>query len=228
MDSKFLKEALFSGMTSNAFKLGTVLAMGWFWVRRKGCSVLYRGNILNSIDLQNILGVFEPEAKEVQVPQYVQHEPNQVYFYLVRRVNSCGYCQWGLQAISRVSIDSEGGLSKPRPNGIVGLKADRTTDKKVGLVWGYYPIEQEIEPASFKIYTDDGSGGINYDNAVATIKYEGRGFYGWTSDELNEGKKSFAVRAVSEQGMKSSVSVTETEADYQAIEPPAVYSVKAQ
>jgi len=37
------REALFNGATAAAFKLGTVLTQGWFWVRRSGCAAVYRG-----------------------------------------------------------------------------------------------------------------------------------------------------------------------------------------
>jgi len=37
----WLREALFNGMTANAFKLGTTLSLGWFWLRIAGCSALY-------------------------------------------------------------------------------------------------------------------------------------------------------------------------------------------
>ena len=43
METKFLKAALFGGMTADAFKLGTVLSLGWFWLRTAGCHIIYRG-----------------------------------------------------------------------------------------------------------------------------------------------------------------------------------------
>jgi hypothetical protein len=227
MEIKFLKEALFSGMTSNAFKLGTVLSLGWFWMRRRGCIVLFRGETLSSIDVQNILGVFEPDTEEICPAVYLEHRANETYFYLVCRVNICGYCQWGVQAVARVTIDSEGGLLKAQPNGILGLNANRTEDRKVKLCWYYCPAEQEIEPVSFKVYADDGTGRIDYDNAVSVIKYKGRGFYSYTSDELSEGRKDFAVKAVSAEGIEGSVSIVEMEACLQAVESPIIYKAEA-
>jgi hypothetical protein len=187
-------------------------------MRGRGCTILFRGDALNSIDVQNILAVFEPDAGEVWPPGYVEHDANRTYFYLVRGINSCGYSEWGLQAIARVSIEAEGRLSKPRPNGVLGLKAERTADKKVRLNWYYCPIEQEAEPDSFNLFGDGGSGQTDYDNAIGTIRYEGKGFYSYTSDELSEGRKSFAVKAASKEGMEGSVSVVEIEADFHIIE----------
>ena len=54
VERDWLREALFNGMTANAFKLGTTLSLGWFWVRVAGCSVLYRGSSMGEIDFVNI------------------------------------------------------------------------------------------------------------------------------------------------------------------------------
>ena len=57
MELKFLREALYNGMTANAFKLGTVLTGGWFWMRIGGCSVLYRGPGMSEINFDDLLAV---------------------------------------------------------------------------------------------------------------------------------------------------------------------------
>ena len=71
METMWLKEVLFAGQTSNAFKLGTVLTLGWFWPRIAGCSVLYRGSSMETIEFENILAVTEADACQVLPPSYV-------------------------------------------------------------------------------------------------------------------------------------------------------------
>jgi hypothetical protein len=113
METRFLKDALFSGMTSNAYKLGTVLSLGWFWMRTAGCSTLYRGPSMEKVDFDNLLVVAELNADTISPPDYLPHDNGSTYFYIVRRVNGCGYQEHTLSAAVRVSLDTEGNLAEP-------------------------------------------------------------------------------------------------------------------
>ena len=73
MEERWLKEALFSGHTAKASKLGTVLTLGWFWVRVHGCTVLYRGVSMDEIDFSNVLAVTEIDSDQIQPPSYISH-----------------------------------------------------------------------------------------------------------------------------------------------------------
>ncbi len=89
MKNPFQKDALFSGMSSNAFKLGTILNLGWFWQRLSGCTLLYRcAEFLP--DGEHVIAVFDIETQQVSPPHYMTHQDNSAYYYLVRRANCCG------------------------------------------------------------------------------------------------------------------------------------------
>jgi hypothetical protein len=204
MDTGWLREALFAGMTSNAFKLGTVLTCGWFWPRVSGCSVLYRGNSMDTIDFTNVLTVAEADAPQISPPDYVQHNSSSAYFYVVRRANSCGDQEHTLSAAVRVLIDAEGNLAEPRPNKIFGLRGKQVDGDRVELVWYYCPLEHEQKPVCFKVYYDGGTGQIDYQNPVVTIPYAGRKFYSYQSSSLEQGRYLFCVRAEGTSGTESS------------------------
>lgn len=195
MDIRFLKNALFSGMTSNGFKLGTALTLGWFWMRVAGCSVLYRDSSMEMIDFDNILAVTTIDADEISPPAYVQHSSDTTYFYVVRRSNCCGDEEQTLAAAVKVSIKADGELAEPRPNSIYRIKAQQVDGSKVRLIWYYCPIEQQSAPVHFKVYYDNGAGQIDYENPIATICYTGRKFYSYQSESLAAGEYLFAVRA---------------------------------
>ena len=203
MESKWLKEALFSGMTANAFKLGTVLTLGWFWPRIAGCSVLYRGSSMEQIDFANILTVADADACLISPPSYVQHESSTTYFYVIRRANNCGDEEHTLAAAVKVSIDANGDLVQPQPNNIFGARAEQIAGNKVQLIWYYCPVEQESEPACFKVYVDDRTGQIDYENPIAIISYEGRKFYSYQSNTLDAGTYLFAIRAEDAVGVEN-------------------------
>jgi hypothetical protein len=195
MEIKWLRESLFGGQTSNAFKLSTVLTLGWFWPRVTGCSVLYRGKSMEAIDFANILTVAEADAGQISPPSYVQHSNGSTYFYVVRRVNNCGDQECTLSAAARVSICADGELAGPQPNNIFAVRARQVDGNKVELVWFYCPLEQQSAVVYFKVYYDGGTGQVDYENVIAAICYVGRRFYSYQSSSLNLGRYLFCIRA---------------------------------
>jgi len=203
VERQWLIEALFNGMTANAFKLGTALCGGWFWMRRFGCCALYRGPSMEQIDFANILTVAEQDAGSISPPDYLPHHSNSTYFYVVRRFNICGYQERTLAAAVKVAIDADGNLIEPKPNNIFVWRLDQVYGNKIQLIWFYCPLEQESKPESFRIYYDGGTGLVDYENPIATINYQGRKFYTYQSDALAAGRYLFAVRAEDAAGIEN-------------------------
>jgi hypothetical protein len=202
MEVRFLKEALFCGATGNASKFGTVLSLGWFWSQTAGCSILYRGDSIETIDFDNVLTVAAPDAKQIQPPGYLTHANNTTYFYVIRRANSCGDLEHTLAAAVKVSIDANGNLEQPKPNSIFEAKAEQLASNRVKLLWYYCPLDQNSEPECFNIYYDDGTGQIDYENPIATISYAGRKFYSFESNPLEAGRYLFAIRVKDAGGIE--------------------------
>jgi len=203
VERQWLVEALFDGMTANAFKLSTVLTGGWFWMRRSGCSALYRGPGMEQIDFANILAVAEQDAGSISPPDYIPHHNPSTYFYVVRRFNNCGYQERTLAAAVKVAIDANGNLVEPQPNNIFACRVDQVDGNKIQLIWFYCPLEQKSQPVYFKIYYDSGLGQIDYENPIATISYQGRKFYSYQSVALATGRYLFAIRAEDAAGIEN-------------------------
>jgi hypothetical protein len=202
LEKRWLRDALFNGMTANAFKLGTVLTSGWFWMREGGCTGLYRGCSMEQIDFDNILAVSEPNAEQISPPSFVPHQAGSIYYYVVRRFNNCGYQERTLLAATKVSIKSDGSLKESQPNKIFAVTSQQIDGSHIRLVWFYNPLEQKSPPESFKVYFDNASGQIDYENPLATIEYQGRKFYSYESSELSAGQYLFAVRAENTEGIQ--------------------------
>jgi hypothetical protein len=195
IERQWLREVLFNCVSANAFKLGTVLTAGWFWVRVSGCCALYRGADMDRVDFTNILAVAAQDAREIRPPGYLLHSSNSTYFYVVRRFNNCGYRECTLIAAVEVSINASGELAKPHPNNIFDSKATQTDGNKIHLVWFYCPLEQKSKPERFKIYWDGRTGQIDYENPIATINYQGRKYYDYETISPEAGRYLFAIRA---------------------------------
>ena len=193
MEAKFL-DSLYEGDSPNGARLGMGLTGGDFWPRAAGCSVLYRGPSMDLIDFTNILAVADFEASEISPSYYIPHDSSSTYFYVLRRINSCGDEEHTLAAAVKVSIDADGELSQLKPNNIFEAKAVQVEGNKVLLVWYYCPIEQQSPPVCFNVYYDSVSGQVNYENPIAAINYAGRRFYRYVTGILEAGIYLFALR----------------------------------
>ncbi len=194
MEDKFF-DSLYEGDSTNGFKLGMGLTGGDFWPRVSGCQNLYRGQSIESVDFNNILAVADISANSVSIPSYLEHESNEVYFYIIRRVNICGNEEHSLNASVKAVFDSEGDLVEPAPNRICCVKAEQIETDIIRLVWLYCSIEQENIVSHFNIYWNDGSGEIDYENPVGVIDYIGPRFYTYASEQLDGNKYKFCIRA---------------------------------
>ncbi len=203
IEISWLREALFNGMTANAFKLGTALSLGWFWARIAGCSALYRGYNMEEIDFANILAVAEQDDCEISPPGYISHISDSTYFYIVRRFNSCGYQEHTLAAAVKFSIEPNGEPTEPKPNKVFDSISESVDGGKIRLIWYYCTIEQKSKPVCFNVYYDNRTGQIDYQNPLAKIDYKGRNFYSFQSGTLEAGKYLFVIRASDAGGLEN-------------------------
>jgi len=192
MESKFLKDALFSGMTSNAFKLGTILSLGWFWLRTAGGHTVYRGQD-GVFDYDNIQAVMNVSASSVTIPG--QGLPaNTIWHYIRRQVSHCGL-ESEDSSPCIVQIDSAGDMIGNTPNPPLNLEIEQLADAKLKLRWRYTRVDEEIAPTGFKIYMDSGEG-FDFETPEDTVVYRHTPEYSWTSDELIDGQLcKFCVRS---------------------------------
>lgn len=202
-DRVWLTDALLSGMTAQAFKLGTALTRGWFWVRREDCAAIYRGPSPDAVDFGNILDVVEPHLQATTLPTYLSHEPGSKHCYVIRRFNSCGHQELTTAAAVMVSIGPDGKRIDPAPNAVLGLKAKRIDGNDIRLRWFYCPLDQGTAPEVFKVYGDGGTGRVDLETPLATVSYEGRRFYHYRANASADGRYLFVVRAQSASGTES-------------------------
>ncbi len=202
METLFYKEALFGGATSNAFKLGTALTAGWFWSRLKGCSILYRGPSIETVDFENMLTVGDADIEQLAAGSHLPHQSNMTYFYVLQRANGAGELEQTLSASVKVAFDAHGDLVALGPNPIFVVKARQVADSRAEIIWFYNPLEQQAEPVCFNVYTDDATGTIDCQNPLEQIEYRGRIHYRYLSDALLPGQYLFAIKTEDADGIE--------------------------
>lgn len=196
METRFLKDALFNGMTSNAFKLGTALTLGWFWTRVAGCHTVYRGQDGN-LDYDSVVAVMELDDNQVAIAN--QDLPADTIWHFIRRqVSDCGL-ESADSPVCVIAIDSTGDMRPEIPNPPLQLTVKQLVGGKLQLQWRYTKIGEEVTPTGFKIYMDSGSG-FDFNTPEATVSYGGAIFtFSWTSDALTHGQAyCFCVRSYRE------------------------------
>ena len=57
----------------------------------------------------------------------------------------------------------------------------------------------------FNIYSNNGSGAVDYNNPLAVVDYAGRGFYSYETGVLGNGNHLFCVRPVSSNGLEGGI-----------------------
>jgi hypothetical protein len=203
LEKFWLMDVIANGMTGNSFKLSTVLSMGWFWARNAGCSVLYRGVENDHVDFSDILNTAGPDADNISPPIFCTHEKEKSYYYVLRRFNKCGIPEQTNFASVKVSLESDGDIEAVRPNSIFKPQAEIIDGDKIQLSWLFNSLSQKSEPAAFRIYFDNGSGEIDFENPLAVIEYTGQETYRYQSPQLEAGTYLYAIKTADAEGLEN-------------------------
>jgi len=194
METKWLKDSLFNGFTSNGWKLGLVLSQGWFWYRIAGVMALYRGQA-DVFDYDVIVAVMNADASAVTISNQAL-PANSSWYYIRRHV-----CECGLESDDSptciVQINSSGEMIGNAPNPPVALTIEGFAGGLIKLKWRYTRINEDVAPTGFNIYMDSGSG-FDLDTPEDSVLYGqgGNGEFDWTSDALTNGQLyRFIVRS---------------------------------
>ena len=206
MDVKFLKNVVYKGRCSNAFKLGMIFASGKGWMKPAGCHVVYRGED-GVMDYSTIQAVMNVDAADVTIA--VQDLPAETSWHYVRRqVSDCGL-ESANSPICVVEIDAEGEMELPIPNSPSELKIAKAAGGKLLLTWRYIRINEAISPVGFNVYQDSGEG-FDYELPAATVRYTRASDYKWISPELTDGQLyKYVVRAFASAEEVNTVTVQE-------------------
>ena len=181
---------------------------------------------MDGVDFENVLAVAEPDANEISLPSYLSNEAGEVYFYVVRCANGRGDIERTLRTAVKIAIDGDGKLGKGRPNGVFGLRAEQGQDGQIEIAWIYNPMEQDGVPVEMRIYGDNGTGEIDYQNPVAVVKYKGRRIYRHKIETAENRRYRFAVRAANSEGNENgSTKIVEIETAGRSVEAIGIVGV---
>lgn len=163
-----------------------------------GCYRIYRGSgHIDNIDYEHPLTSVTHKGILKLSNQDSHHQPNINYFYAARKISATGKQEQGTMAIVELSLDQQGKQQQLKPNCIKDLRAQAVADGKIRLNWWYWSLGQKTQPDHFEVYSDNGTGTIDYQNPIAEIQYDGGYFYEYLSESYPDQKTyRFSVRSV--------------------------------
>jgi len=222
MEREWLRDALFGGMTGRGYRLGTVLSLSWFWYRVDGCCVLYGGRVRSGCDFSQIIGVANRQAELIGEADYIEHEPGSGYEFVIRRFSGAGEIEKTSGASVVMEFDEAGALREIGPNGVLICNALPVGSDSVEVLWYYCPLCQRVGPEVFNVYSDNGTGTVDYGEPIGSVDYRGKGLYRFPAVELSGGRYRFAVKGVDSEGVERGAG-REVEVDVgEAVEQEAV------
>jgi hypothetical protein len=202
METKFY-DSLHNGDSSNGVKLCMGITDGDFWSRPAGAQVLYKGQAIGEVDFETI----QDAANVNEKFQITGGGASSTTYYIVRRVNCCGYEEKTENAVIRVEFDSLGNLVEQGNNKIINLSAQQIAGGKVKFRWFYQVVNQARKIDRFNIYSDNATGTIDFQTPIGSVEYTGRKFYQFITDTLEGSNYIFCIRAVANDNLNGQVKI---------------------
>lgn len=191
------------GWTPRGIANAVCATSGWSFPRVGGGYNLYRGSPTETqINYADPVGAAGPHARSVANFAWRPHTAATEYWYALKAIGGGGVESGPSSPPVRVAFDGLGALIGARSNSPSGLSAQPAAEGRFVLRWSYSPLGEAAVPLEFRVYSDGGSGVVNYSVPVGTVPYKfHQTHFTLTTDVHAHGaRRRWAVRAVSGEG----------------------------
>ena len=198
------------GRSKAALLNGLLRSCGRFWLRVGGGVNAYRGDAGGEIDYSAPIGAAGPQRGvrgKLRTFPWVAWPTGQ--YDVVLKAVGCGGVEESSENRIRIVIDSVGASEGSKANAPSGLSAKAIAGGKIRLAWRYCSAGSVGIAAEFRVYSDEGSGSVNYAAPIATVTAAGDRWYSWTSSAYaNNSAVKFVVRTANPAGGEESNEIT--------------------
>ena len=212
-------DSIHRGWTPRGIANGLCATNGFCFPRMAGGYNLYRGTPgLEDVDTNIPVGAAGAKATQIQTFSWRPHAASTGYVFVLRSIGGGGVESASSdEAPSRPQVVSvpfdEAGLPEGlKPNPPTALCVARAADGRFAVSWDYVPRDEETPPAQFKVFTDNGTGVMDYDTPIGTVPYRPRAgrFEFVTETHAHGAVRTFGVRSVSTDGSTDGNTATVT------------------
>ena len=137
------------------------------------------------------------------------YDGDNIYWHWVEVIGRGGIPAATPNRLTRAVVYADGAWVGLLPNPPTRVALAQTTDRKVVVSWAYNPLDEQVVPATFKVFSNGGSGPIDLDTPVGSVDYvAGEYVYRWVSGQYAAGTEiAFTVRAKSAADVYSLIPV---------------------
>ena len=194
---------LLNSLTEGDFHPGHLLRQslteGDFRTLQSGAFLIFRGaGHVGRIDWNNpVHAAYAPG--QTTLPDHLTHPPDSDTFYAARAVSSTGKRERGTASIVRLRRLPDG-TQHAAPHPVQALQIKHIAERTVRLSWLYTPTAEADEPDHFAVFTDHGTGTMDWSDPIGTVPYRRASLFTFdaTLDESSDTGR-FAVRTVGKQ-----------------------------
>lgn len=210
-----------AGLTPRGIALGMHATAGVAWTHLSGLHVLYRG--VDAVDYTLPVGVAEEGASTVaNFPTY-PFAASTTYKFGLRAISPGGVEEGNTNLVQTIITDGDGVPILPTPNAPTQLMVFPRAGGKFAVSWRYRSEGQQVQPAAYAVYHDNGTGTMDYVTPLAVVTSLG---YFTTVAYAHGTAVKFGVRARSAAGSEErNTTVRTATADAEgpaALEAPTV------
>ncbi len=191
------------GWTPRGIATGLCTTNGFFFPRVRGGYHLRRATgAIPSMDAA-IVGAGAAGETTIREFPWVTRTPGAVYVYRLNAIGAGGVEEAGTDNLATVEFDAAGNWVGARPTGPANLRVRPLAGGRFELRWTYSEPNTAAagEAIEFRVFSDGGTGTMDYVTAVATIAVRARRLhYRYATAAFPHGAKvKWAVRAYTAQ-----------------------------
>lgn len=144
-----------------------------------------------------IVGAGAAGADTLREFPWVQHEPDTEYVYRLNAIGRGGVEEDSADAVAIVEFGADGEWVGLLPNSPSRLDVRAAAGGRFMLRWTYAEAGQQAAPTQFRVFTDGGTGLVDYVTPAGVVAYRPRRlFYEYVSEPWpHNAKVRWAVRA---------------------------------
>jgi len=162
------------GWTPRGIATGVCATGGFFFPRVRGGYHLRRAPGGVPTMSAPIVGAGAAGQTTIREFPWVVHESNAAYVYRLNAVGGGGVEEDGARNITSVAFGPDGSWLGLRPNSPSDVRIACLSGGRFALRWSYNEAGQQAAPSEFRVFTDGGTGSVDYDEPAAVVPGRGR------------------------------------------------------
>ncbi len=177
------------------------------WWVTEGALLLHRyaGRPAPRPQFAPVVGHAMRESATVASDSGASYGGDNIYYHWAEKIGRGGVAAPTPERLTRPVVYDGGAYVGLIPNPPTRISLRQTTGRKVVVTWVYNPLDQQVAPTSFEVFSNGGSGAVDLVTPIGSADYvAGKYIYRWVSDPIAAGTEvAITARAKAASGAYS-------------------------